>query len=261
MFSRMRTYPLEFPDAWLAEVNQPVMSLWDDQMGRSCSTSARSSGTSSTARTWSRPAGYKEYLVEFPGKGPKNFYVDVLNGEMYKVDDETDNITEEDCWGIWPLVEQADAAEIGQFVETKSFKKIHRQSLEEDMVIVDAVWIRKWKRMPDGSRKVKSRLCARGCFDTQKDLLSTRSTTATRLSQRLLVSLSVNEDFDNESWDVSGAFLKGFDFRKVQELLRAKGIVSPDRRVVVIVPANVWRHLMAADEAFRVPEGQLGEYM
>ena len=87
-------------------------------------------------------------------------------------------------------MEPADASEVGQFVETKSFKKMHRNALTSDVVVIDARWVRKWKRMTDGARKVKSRLCARGCFDSQKDALSTRSTTATRLSQRLLMSVS-----------------------------------------------------------------------
>ena len=60
---------------------------------------------------------------------------------------------------------------------------------------------------------MKSRLCARGCFDSQKTLLSTLSTTATRLSQRILVSAAANEDLDCESWDISGASLKAWTLR------------------------------------------------
>ena len=70
---------------------------------------------------------------------------------------------------------------------------------------------------------MKSRLCARGCFDPQKSLMTTRSTTATRLSQRILVSTAANHDYEVESWDISGAFLKGLTFERVRELLRSSG--------------------------------------
>ena len=80
---------------------------------------------------------------------------------------------------------------------------------------IDAIWVRKWKwYLVDGKRirKVKSRLCARGFLDAQAQQLPTGATTATKLSQRLLVSLSVLLGFKLETWDVSGAFLKGFPF-------------------------------------------------
>ena len=115
--------------------------------------------------------------------------------------------------------------------------------------------------MADGSRKVKSRLCARGCFDSQKESLSTRSTTATRLSQRILMSTSATQDFDVESWDISGAFLKGLTFDQIRELLRARGISAPTRKVALVVPLNVWRHLAACDAIFQVPEERINDYV
>ena len=103
------------------------------------------------------------YLFAWPGKTFQSLYTDLQTCEVYKVDDEADNISEEQCYDIWEQVEQAD--EIKQFVDTGSFQKIHVNSLTDDVVIVDALWVRKWKRLPSGGRKVKSRLCARGCFD------------------------------------------------------------------------------------------------
>ena len=113
-------------------------------------------------------------------------------------------------------------------------------------MVIDATWVRKWKRKGD-TVEVKSRLCARGCFDPHREHLTTRSTTATRLSQRIVLSTAASNQMDCESFDVSGAFLKGFTFEKVRQILRSKGIVSPIRKVVVIPPANVWRHLAQAD--------------
>ena len=107
----------------------------------------------------------------------------------------------------------------------------------------------------------KSRLCARGCLDSQKELLSTRSTTATRLSQRMLLSTAANSSWEIESWDVSGAFLKGLSFDKVREILQSKGITTPVQRVAVMAPANVWRHLGNFSSAFRIDLSKTHEYV
>ena len=114
--------------------------------------------------------------------------MDLRTSDVWKVDTEHDDITEDDVYKIWPQVDAADRTEVEQFVQEQAFKKIHKDAFTDDMVVIDARWVRKWKKLPHGQRKVKSRLCARGCLDRQKDLLTTRSTTATRLSQRLLLS-------------------------------------------------------------------------
>ena len=67
--------------------------------------------------------------------------------------------------------------------------------------------------------------------------LATRSTTASRLSQRLLMSSSAVLGLCPESWDVAAAFLKGLSFDRVREILREQGIKAPERSVVVIPPA------------------------
>ena len=97
-------------------------------------------------------------------------------------------------------------------------------------------------------------------LDPQKAELPTRSTTATRLSQRIIVSTAVTHDFELASWDVAGAFLKGFSFEKVRQILQKKGIQCPKRRVVVIPPPNVWRHLSKLDSSFAVKEEEFGQY-
>ena len=77
----------------------------------------------------------------------------------------------------------------------------------------------------------------------QASMICTRATTATKLSQKLLVSLANIFDLKIETWDVSGAFLKGFPFPKVREHLRQKGHVTVKRDVSIRPPDNVWRHL------------------
>ena len=175
---------------------------------------------------------------------------------IYKVDTDTDNVEEHDLTPeLWNLVEEADESEIKQFVDEKAFKKLHKEEISSEMIVIDARWVRKWKRYPDKSIRMKSRLCARGCLDGQKQELTTRSTTATRLSQRMIVSTSARLDFDLESLDISGAFLKGLSFNEIQKALKKKGIYAPHRAVVIFPPANVWRHLgKFASEEYQVPD-------
>ena len=181
---------------------------------------------------------------------------------IYKVDQETDNINDDDITpDIWKQVDEADSLEVKQFVDEKAFKPIHKMQVNSDMVVIDCRWVRKWKRQPDRSLKIKSRLCARGCLDSQKSQLTTRSTTATRLSQRMLVSQAArSDDKDIESWDIASAFLKGFSFQEIQKALQKLGLQAPTRQVVVYPPLNVWRHLQKYSEAFRIPEHSLTEY-
>ena len=119
----------------------------------------------------------------FLGSHHQRLQACLRTAEVFKVDQETSIIEENQIdVKLWPLVEEADHAEIKQFVEEKAFKKIHVSSIETGSIIIDARWLRKWKRQNDKTLKVKSRLVARGCFDAQKEELTTRSTTATRLS-------------------------------------------------------------------------------
>jgi hypothetical protein len=88
-----------------------------------------------------------------------------------------------------------------------------------------------------------------------------RSTTAARLSQRLVLSMCTIYNMITESWDVSGAFVKGFSFDKVRQLLQKKGIQTPNRKVAVIPPANVWRHLAKVDASFAISDAELAEWL
>lgn len=182
-------------------------------------------------------------------------------GEIFKVDTEVDIIDHDGVVEVWPDVEAADLKEIEQFVNEGAFTKIYRSAWTDDMVFVDAIWVRKYKRLSDRKRIVKSRMCARGFLDDkQKDKLATRSTTATRLSQRLLLSQAAMNGFDLESLDVAGAFLKGFTFDKIQQILRQKGITTPTRKVVIFPPANVWRHLAKLSKDLAVDPHRIVDY-
>ena len=198
LFSRGRRRQVGFQHQILSSCNMPVASLLDAHM---CRTSFL--GSSGAVRDQGRP------LVEWPGKRHESFLVDLQDGSSFKVDTDTDVINEADVFPIWEQVEEADKKELKQFIDTKSFRCVLMNEISEDTVVIDATWIRKWKRKADGSLVVKSRLCARGCFDPFKEHLTTRSTTATRLSQRIVLSTAACNQMDCESFDISGAFLKG----------------------------------------------------
>ena len=132
--------------------------------------------------------------------------------------------------------------------------------ISEGMIEIDGVWIRKKKRYPGGELKMKSRMCARGCFDSQKHQLTTRSTTATKLSQRLAVSTAARKNLKLESLDIGGAFLKGYSFEAIRRALQKRGIQAPERKVVVYPPANVWRHLAKFDPQFDIGEDNISNY-
>ena len=152
----------DFPMTWHLNDNHHAVAQWDEFAWRSEMPKSSPSTTTSFLFTW-------------PGKKHETLFASLLDGEIYKVDDETtDNISENEVYDIWPQVDKADADEIKQFVDTGSFKKVHVHSISSDTAVIDSVWIRKWKRHPDGSRRVKSRLCARGCFDLLAALVQHR---------------------------------------------------------------------------------------
>ena len=111
---------------------------------------------------WSR----QEANFVFPGpwKEDQCFYIGLNSGEAFRVDTETDVLTEGQVHQHWDLVEEADRKEIKQVVDCG----IWRSKLASACNVnpIDAIWVRKWKRVPDGTLRIKSRLCARrfsGC--------------------------------------------------------------------------------------------------
>jgi len=139
------------------------------------------------------------------------------DGGIYRVDEDTaDGLDETKVLQHWPDFEASDKAELKQFVDEKVFRKVLLDDLPQGTALVDATWVRKFKRTANKTLKAKSRLCARGFLDPQKEELPTRSTTATRLSQRLVLSVASTHSFSVRSWDVSGAFLKGLTFKRIK---------------------------------------------
>ena len=204
----------------------------------------------------SLPMASHLFYMSTPG-----WMADLHLGSIFRVDSETDLIGEDDVYDIWPQCEEGDAKEIGQFVDQDAFKPVRRDELGKDCAIIDAIWVRKWKRVAN-DKVVKSRLCARGCHDLWKHLMSSRSTTATRLSQRLILLSAANVRGKLlESWDVAGAFLKGLTYKELWRALRELGLQTVERLIAIDPPRNVWRHLKKLGKRFNIPEQELHLYV
>ena len=199
-----------------------------------------------------KPKNVKDELFYMSSHG---WYADLYEGSIFRVDTTTDNISEDDVFSIWPQVEEGDHKEVSQFVEQQAFSPVRLSDLGKDVAIIDAIWVRKWKKAVEG-RIVKSRLCARGCHDPCKNMMSNRSTAATRLCQRLILMSAVNVPQKIlESWDVAGAFLKGLTYDALWK--GELGLNTVERMIAIIPPLNVWRHLRKLSKKFAIPESEL----
>lgn len=202
----------------------------------------------------------ERYLLHCYCRTRAQLHIHLLDGLIYRVVEQTDVLTDQDVWKHWEAFGASDRAELRQFIEQKVFSRVKLNDMDKDTIFVDATWVRKFKRA-DGELKPKSRLCARGFLDPQKTELPTRSTTATRLSQRLILACAATHNLELASWDISGASSRGSPSRRSdrhrQTVLR-RGITSPSRKVVIIPPANVWKHLESFDPSCRVEEAELG---
>ena len=213
---------------------------------------------------------FTELASEFPALFGNDVHMDYLidinSGEVFKVDDTTALLTDDDLRRYPKLVDEADRKELKAFVSHKVFVAKYKRDLPRDANCVDCVWVRKWAKL---HVQVKSRMCARGCFDKQKYTIDRHSSTATRLSQRMVVSLGMchgilysetgdGTDISTESFDISTAFLQGLDYQELQRNARQLGYEHRHKRdVYIIPPENVWRHFRAIIESpkdLKVPD-------
>lgn len=65
------------------------------------------------------------YLFHYASRTTMTLLVDMRTYEIFKVDRETDVLTEEKLAAHWPMFEKSDASEIAQFVDEDAFEKIH----------------------------------------------------------------------------------------------------------------------------------------
>jgi len=193
------------------------------------------------------------------------FWFALATAECFSVSS-SDVLSQADVATYWPQVEQADRDELKNFVTHKVFsaKRYDRERMSNT---IDMTWVRRWKRTQDMSGKtvwvVKSRLCGRGFLDRQKQDVHKHSSTASRLSHRLLCSIGVQTGFSFELYDISCAFLQGLEFSKMHKMALELGVELPAQRAIYVAPPpNVWRHfreLGAKD--LSVPSQAVGLYV
>ena len=179
-------------------------------------------------------------------KCDRTFYIDLIIGEaIYAQAD--DVLGEEEIFKHWDLVEAADREEARSFIDSDCFKSKHTCDLNSNNII-DGTWVCCWKKIYSSSNQIswiiKSRMCGRGFLDSQKNSVMKHSSTASRLSQRMVASLYATEpDMVMETWDISTALLQGLKYEELKRHAKKLGIeVRENREVYLAPPPNLWRH-------------------
>ena len=113
------------------------------------------------------------------------------------------------------------AAEVTQAImdELKTwqgFRCFERRPRAEAPCVIDVRWVHKWK-VVKGVRKIRARLCLRGFKEFGADDQSNYSATASRFSQRVLVSEGVLKNWVLASSDIPKAFLQGVSYDELAE--------------------------------------------
>jgi len=154
---------------------------------------------------------------------------------------EISDLTKEEIQMYWETCAAAMQKEVDSFDAHDVYMEIDLSRVPAGAKLLGCTWVIKWKNLSQqekevllkkpnkcvvGSRKVKARLCIQGCQDPFKFLVPTESPTARLQSLRIQFHLTVQMDFDFESWDVSTAFLRGEEFSK------------EDRQIFVQPPAE-----------------------
>ena len=152
---------------------------------------------------------------------------------VFLADEEAIIMKEEDELTAADKVTYKTDLEVAMIKEIKSWSSLgtwRPQSRKEIGNIIDARWVLRWKRGPDGKR-------VRGFKDLQQADVATYAGTATRWGQRLVCSIVANEGWQFFSADVGAAFLKGLTFKKLAELTGEK------EREVAFTPPPGSEHL------------------
>ena len=68
----------------------------------------------------------------------RNYTYAFKRTEIFRVDEETDALTEEKLYTHWSDFEESDKAELKQFIDEKVFRKVKLSELPETVALVDA---------------------------------------------------------------------------------------------------------------------------
>jgi hypothetical protein len=133
-------------------------------------------------------------------------------------------------------VTEAKTKELASWVENGAFEVIDAK--DAPIKPQTGRWVITWKLTPDGSWAVKARFVIRGFQDAQGSMVVTKSATAAKVAQRLLVSTAVTYKWNIISVDIPTAFLKGTDLKD------ARTVDGEERRATLAPPANdFWQFL------------------
>ena len=119
-----------------------------------------------------------------------------------------DLLTPEEVTANAAAVTQAILDELKTWQGYRCFK---RRPRSEAPCVIDTRWVYKWKHVR-GARVIRARLCLRGFKEFGADGESNFAATATRLSQRAIVSECSLRDWCIASSDVPKAFLQGVSY-------------------------------------------------
>eukprot|EP00435_Cladocopium_sp_Y103_P048511 s541_g14.t1 len=78
---------------------------------------------------------HAQSLFNIPCRTPAVLHVDLREGHVFRVDEDTDVLTEADLAKHWHDFEVSDAAEIKQFVDEKAFTKLHITKVTDSMTV------------------------------------------------------------------------------------------------------------------------------
>ena len=98
----------------------------------------------------------------------------------------------------------------------QGYKCFRRRPRAESPCVIDVRWVYKWKFVK-GERKIRARLCLRGFKETGADDQSNFSATASRFSQKTIVSECVLREWTIASSDVPKAFLQGVSYEELSQ--------------------------------------------
>ena len=113
--------------------------------------------------------------------------------------------------------DNADACLDAMFRELKTWhdlKCFSRKQRSEAACTIDTRWVFKWKYV-DGKRTIRARLTLRGFKEFGADNQSNFAATATKWSQRLIVSECVLRSWCLASRDIGKAFLQGVSYSEI----------------------------------------------
>ena len=96
------------------------------------------------------------YLLHLHCKTEAYLNIDLKDGQIFRVDSDTDTLTEDQLINNWQDFENSDHQELEQFVNEKVFRKVSLADLPDEVVVVDATWVRKYKRMPCGKMRPRA---------------------------------------------------------------------------------------------------------